>query len=111
MSGFGRGDYVLILAKIVEVHGSDIGYSVELWSKTDQYTAMVRPDLVITTADRPAAPEADRGAIVKDTGGNLWTWDTRQQAWECISDRYVGVLTWETLDSTLGPLKVHEATA
>lgn len=111
MSGFGRGDYVLILAKIVEVHGSDIGYSVELWSKTDQYTAMVRPDLVITTADRPAAPEADRDAVVTDTDGHLWTWDVRQQAWSCRTDRDGSVLTWETLDSTLGPLKVYEATA
>lgn len=105
------GDFVLIRAQVIEVHGADVGYAVELFSKTDQYTAMIRPDLVIAQTHRPAAPEPDHQAIVKDTDGHLWTWDQRQQAWSCSTDRDGTVLTWETLDSTLGPLKVYEATA
>lgn len=109
MRGYEVGDFVLILGKVVEVHGADVGYSVELFSKTDQYTARIRPDLVIAKADRPAKPEADHDAIVKDVEGDLWTWDFRQQAWSCNSVTPT-FLTWETLDSTLGPLGVYEQT-
>lgn len=108
MSGYEVGDYVLIRAKVIQAYGSDIGYSVELFSKTDQHTAQVRPDQIVAKAERPAIPEADHDSIVKDTDGHLWTWDAHQVAWFCRTDRDGNALTWQTLDSTLGPLKVYE---
>lgn len=109
MTAYKVGDWVLIRAKVLEARGGEIGYSVELFSKTDQYAAWVRPDLITAKARRPEAPEADRRAVVKDTDGHLWTWDARQQAWSCRTDRDGSVLTWESLDTTLGPLQVYEA--
>lgn len=78
MSAFKVGDWVLIRARVVEVYGSDIGYSVELFSKTDQYAAAIRPDQISSGTVRPTPPEADHEAIIKDTDGHLWTWDARQ---------------------------------
>lgn len=47
------GDEVLIRARVTEVGPADAGYTVELFSKTDQYSAQVRPDLV----ERVLVPE------------------------------------------------------
>lgn len=110
MTGYELGDYVLVLGKVVgRGPADDVGYAIELFSKTDQYTAMVRPDLVIAKHEPPPPAEPPHEAIVKDKEGDLWHWSTRQSAWECVTDGPT-FLSWDTLWGCYAPLKVYEAT-
>jgi hypothetical protein len=48
------GDYVAVLARVIDdPRGTGEEYTVELFSKTDQYRAAVRADLVIRQEDPP----------------------------------------------------------
>lgn len=100
------GDWVLIRAQVVKVHGSDIGYAVELFSKTDQYEAYIRPDLVVAKTDPPPQPEPDREYLIKDRAGDFWRWSVRQSAWECITAGGA-FLAWGKLVASFGPVAVY----
>lgn len=64
--------YVTLRAKVIEARGGELGYLVELFSKTDQYQAWVRPDMVTGPADPPPVDEPKGlGAVVKDRWGGL----------------------------------------
>ena len=103
MSDYAIGDWVLIRGQVTAVFGSDIGYAVELFSKTDQYAAHVRPDLVIQKTAPPIQPEPDREYLIRDSDGDVWRWSARQLAWECR-----GVIRgWESLCRDYGPLKIY----
>lgn len=56
------GDWVTITGKIVELHPNQIDLGVEVFSKTDQYTAFVRRDLCAPTA-KPIPDEPDEGSV------------------------------------------------
>lgn len=106
MSGaYDVGDHVLILGKVVKAWGADIGYTVELFSKTDQYTAMIRPDLVVAKTADPTPPEPDREYLVVDQDGDIWSWSHDARAWECRSES--GQLVWAELVKTFGPVSVY----
>ncbi|MET0416036.1 MAG: hypothetical protein ABW022_08450 [Actinoplanes sp.] len=57
------GDWVTITGKIVELHPNDVDLGVEVFSKTDQYTAFVRRDLC-SPAEKPIPAEPDEGSAV-----------------------------------------------
>jgi hypothetical protein len=57
------GDWVLIRAKVLERPFPET-VLVELWSKTDQYQAHVRPDLCVQIVPKPIPDEPAEGAVV-----------------------------------------------
>lgn len=79
---FQVGDWVTITGRIVELHGNDVDLGVEVFSKTDQYTAFVRRDLCAHAAKPiPEEPAAGSVALVnglayqRAAGGAEW-WRT-----------------------------------
>lgn len=64
------GDTVTIRVKVLEVGPADLGMKVELFSKTDQYPAWIRTDLVTEHTPAPAVrAEPEPGAYL--IGGQL----------------------------------------
>ena len=106
MSDYAIGDWVSIRAQVSAVFPADIGVEVELFSKTDQYHAMVRPDLVLGKTDPPPQPEPDREYLVKDGQGDIWRWDVRQFAWHCITTTDV-YARWESLLCDYAPVTIY----
>lgn len=58
------GDWVEISAKVLELHPNGIDVCLELFSKTDQYRAFVRKDLVTTIVPAPIPPEPGDDEVV-----------------------------------------------
>ena len=56
------GDWVTIIGQVKELHPNDVDLGVEVFSKTDQYTAFVRRDLCAPT-DKPIGREPARGSV------------------------------------------------
>lgn len=72
------GSWVLIRAKVLEVYGADVGLTVELFSKTDQYKAIIRRDLVVDVIDPPLPPEPSHDAIVTvDKSSLIFRWSDK----------------------------------
>jgi hypothetical protein len=66
------GDWVTITGRIVELHPNDIDLGIEVFSKTDQYTAFVRRDLCAPTA-KPIPDEPAEGSVaLVGHGGTAW---------------------------------------
>lgn len=101
------GDFVLIRGQVVKVYGGEVGYSVELFSKTDQYQAIVRPDLIIEKVAPPLPDEPDHEAVVVDHDDDVWRF--RDGFWK-LSPRSLGV-TWTELAKSHGPLRIFEQTS
>lgn len=59
---FEVGDWVTITGRIVEFHPNTVDLGVEVFSKTDQYTAFVRRDLCAPTT-KPIPDEPDEGSV------------------------------------------------
>lgn len=104
MTTYEVGDHVLIRAKVVKVAGADVGVLVELFSKTDQYDAWVRPDLITGKTAPPAPPEPDRTYVVVDREGDLWRWEASRAAWCYKSSES----SWANLCSSYSPLEIYE---
>lgn len=105
MTRFQPGDYVLVRCKVLEaIDDAEVGYAVEVFSKTDQFKMWVRPDLVISKVETPLPPEPDKKSLVRDADGDVWEWDG-SQAWYCGDT----ARSWEML-FRLGPtpLTVYE---
>lgn len=103
------GDYVLIRAKVLKAKGPE-SIMVELFSKTDQYPAWVRNDLVVDKAERPMTtePPMDDGYKVFDKDGQQWVARTgfTGAVWQQTSG---GIpLGWADLDKVRGPMQVFE---
>ncbi len=62
MTDFQPGDWVTITGRIVELHPNDVDLGVEVFSKTDQYTAFVRRDLCAPTS-KPIPEEPAEGSV------------------------------------------------
>jgi hypothetical protein len=62
------GDWVLIRAKVLERPFPET-VLVELFSKTDQYPAHVRPDLCVQIVPKPLPEEPGMGSIAVIDGG------------------------------------------
>lgn len=107
MSRFEPGDYVLVRGKVLKGDDGELGYCIELFSKTDQYGAWVRPDLVIEKAEMPLPPEPDQSAIVKDCDGDLWE-GVGMGSWSRNDSRTIETMTWPQLFRTRGPVMVFE---
>ena len=106
MSGYEVGDWVLIRAQVTDVYGSDIGYSVELFSKTDQYRAMVRADLIEGKATTPHPDEPDHDALLRDSESDIWHWSG--SGWRI--GRVGPGKPWDDM-ADYGPYEVFEATS
>lgn len=94
MSAFGVGDWVTITGRIVELHPNDVDLGVEVFSKTDQYTAFVRRDLCAPTA-KPVPAEPGEGSVALLYGrahqrvGDVWVAanGADRLRWETMHDR------------------------
>lgn len=88
------GDWVTITGRIVELHPNDVDLGVEVFSKTDQYTAFVRRDLCApTTKPIPDEPVEWSVALLNhrrsfQREGDLWlSADGRNRVrWETLHD-------------------------
>ncbi len=59
------GDWVTITGQVKELHPNDVDLGVDVFSKTDQYTAFVRRDLCAPTAKPiPDEPADDSVALL-----------------------------------------------
>jgi hypothetical protein len=103
---FKVGDWVTITGRVHELHPNDVDLGVEVFSKTDQYTAFVRRDLCAPTA-RPVEPEPDKGSVVMADGV------AHQRAQDDGSVWYeVGCevpRTWDELNQLDEPVVIHHA--
>ena len=99
------GDWVLIRAQVIEEHpnGRDVG--VELYSKTDQYTAFVRRDLVVEIVPKPIPEEPDRGSVAL-VGGEAFQLN-QGGMWMPAGDDYS--LTWAGLHERGDVVVIHHA--
>jgi hypothetical protein len=50
------GDVLLLQVKVLEAYSGELGYRVALFSKTDQYEAVIRPDHVVRVVFAPEVP-------------------------------------------------------
>lgn len=107
MTTYEVGDHVLIRGKVVLVYGGERGYEVELFSKTDRYDAIVRPDLIVGKTAAPPMDEPDRESLVVDDDGDVWRF--RDGFWKLTRNAH-GV-TWAQLIEAHGPVRVYEATS
>lgn len=66
------------------------------------------PDGNLAGALRAQLPpeEPGREYLLKDKDGDIWAWSARQSAWECVTGHSTP-LSWATLRTTLGPLKIY----
>jgi hypothetical protein len=102
---FKPGDYVLIRCKVLDaIDDEEVGYAVEIFSKTDQYKMWVRPDLVIQKVETPVPLVPDHDSIVRDKDGDFWSYDPSVAGWRC---RQL-ILTWRELFRGYSPLTVFE---
>jgi hypothetical protein len=101
---FKPGDYVLVRCKVLEaIDDQEIGYAVEVFSKTDQYKMWVRPDLIIDKVPTPIPPEPDRKSLVRDNDGDTWEW-SGDGLWICGDMKR----PWEDLFRYGAPITVYE---
>lgn len=104
------GDYVLIRAKVLKAKGPE-SILVELFSKTDQYPAWVRNDLVVDKTERPTTTEPPTGDGYKvfDQAGVEWEPRTgfTGPVWQKKSSSG-DLLGWADLDRVHGPMQVFE---
>jgi len=101
---FETGDWVTITGRIKELHPNQVDLGVEVFSKTDQYTAFVRRDLCAPTA-KPIPDEPAEGSVALLNGAT---------AYQRISGVWAATngaprVFWETLQE-LGEVEViHHA--
>lgn len=98
------GDWVAITARIVELHPNDVDYGVELFSKTDQYTAFVRRDLCEPTT-KPLEPEPGEGSVALLNG--VVAYQRRDDYW--VQAGYTGGYTWSGLNEMGDVQVIHHA--
>lgn len=96
-------DWVLTRAKVVEVHPNGVDLGLELFSKTDQYTAFVRRDLCQPT-DKPIPDEPDDESVAL----------VGRDAFQRVGNLWVGVashsgLTWAELNRLDEVEVIHHA--
>jgi hypothetical protein len=100
---FRPGDWVTITARITELHPNCVDLGVELFSKTDQYTAFVHYDRC-TPTDKPLPEEPGVGSVALLNG----------RAYQRVSGVWVAAngterLHWETLHSRGDVEVIHES--
>lgn len=104
MTTYREGDWVTITGRIKKLHPNDVDLGVELFSKTDQYTAFVRSDLCAPTA-KPIHEEPGEGSVAL----------AADRAWQRLGDDHwhrvaAGVqagLTWAELQAASDVEVIH----
>jgi hypothetical protein len=87
----------------VELHPNGVDYGVELFSKTDQYTAFVREDLC-TPTHKPAPPEPSDGSVALIAG---IAYQRKGLHW--IRAGFPGGYTWKAVNQFGEVRMIHHA--
>lgn len=105
MPDFQPGDWVTITGQIKELHPNDVDLGVEVFSKTDQYTAFVRRDLCAPGL-KPIPEQPGIGAVALLNGRAFQRVDS---VWVALNG--TERLHWETLQGRGDVLVIHEGGA
>lgn len=103
---FEVGDWVTITGRIVEFHPNTVDLGVEVFSKTDQYTAFVRRDLCAPTT-KPIPEEPGEGSVVL-LGGRAWQ-RLGDDHWYAVAAGVEAGLTWAELQMGGDVEVIHHA--
>jgi hypothetical protein len=107
VSTFEVGDWVTITGRIVEFHPNTVDVGVEVFSKTDQYTAFVRRDLCAPTL-KPLREEPGIGSVAL-LDGEAWQLVDERRWYSATTTGDVEGRTWAQLNA-LGDVEViHHA--
>ena len=113
MPNYGPGDYVHVLAKILEIDPETDLYTLRLYDKDSEYPFVIRGELIAGKAPVPTPSEPWGDVLVLDDNDNTWRprvdgidSPVHTQRWFTTND----VLgdTWENLFRTRGPLRIFE---
>jgi hypothetical protein len=99
------GDWVTVTGRIVEFHPNSVDLGVEVFSKTDQYTAFVRRDLCAPTA-KPIPREPAEGSVALLKGRAYQRVD---DAWVAPFGIGVEVLRWQRMNEQGDVEVIHHA--
>lgn len=99
------GDWVTITGRIKEFHPNTVDIGVEVFSKTDQYTAFVRRDLCApTTAPIPDEPAEGSVALLKGRA-----YQRVDDAWVSPFGTGVEILRWRRMHEQGDVEVIHHA--